>query len=211
MTTRKGTTTLSEPAWSPKNGDEGVLLEHSLVTADRVGKRVTIFGGYVPFAGDPPWLEVQIEGEEGTFAFPPAAIAPATKKRKVIYLAAPLTAPTREGIERNRTNAGCWAAWLVVHFNVAVECTWVVLTGQLEETPENRKRGLECDLALVERCDELWLVGGRVSSGMQLEADHARKRGLRVVDLTALGLVPPFDAELVRLALVEQQSGALAA
>lgn len=198
-------------AWSPKNGDEGVLLEHSLVDAGRVGKRVTIFGSYTPFAGDPPWLEVQIAGEEGTFAFPPAAIGPAPRARSVVYLAAPLTAETREGIEQNRKNAARWAAFLVEHFNVAVECTWIVLTGELEETEENRKRGLECDLALVERCDELWMVGGRVSSGMRLESDHARKRGLRVVDLTALGVVPPFDAEIVRLALAEQGTEALAA
>jgi hypothetical protein len=198
-------------AWSPTNGDEGVLLEHSLVTSDRVGRRVTVFGSYTPFAGDPSWLEVQIEGEEGTFAFPPAAIGPAPRKRRVVYLAAPLTAPTREGIEQNRKNGARWAAFLVEHFNVAVECTWIVLTGELEETPANRKRGLECDLALVERCDELWMVGGRVSGGMQVESDHARKRGMRVVDLTALGVVPPFEPEIVRLALVEQGTGALAA
>jgi hypothetical protein len=196
---------MTEP--SPlKNGDAGVLLEHSLVTADRVGKRVTVFGGYTPFAGDPPWLEVQIESEEGTFAFPPAAIGPAPTKRKVIYLAAPLTAPTREGIEQNRKNAARWAAWLVVQFDVAVECTWIVLTGELEETPDNRKRGLECDLELVERCDELWMVGGRVSSGMKLESDHAAAKGLRVIDLTGFGQVPPTGPEVVALELDAQGS-----
>jgi hypothetical protein len=72
-----------------------------------------------------------------------------------------------------------------------------VLTGVLEETPENRERGLACDLAQVARCDEVWLVGGRVSSGMRHEADHAITLAIPVIDLTALGeLPPPFDGKV---------------
>ena len=35
-------------------------------------------------------------------------------------------------------------------------------------------RGLADDLAAVERCDAIVLVGGRVSSGMAMERDHAK-------------------------------------
>lgn len=131
-------------------------------------------------------------------------------KRTAIYLAAPLTAPTRAGIEENRANAARWAAFLVEHFPVAVECSWVVLTGQLEETPENRKRGLECDVALVELCAEVWMVGGRVSSGMRFESDHARSLGIKVIDLTDMGPAvqdTPAWLESLRFSLEGQGSG----
>jgi hypothetical protein len=117
---------------------------------------------------------------------------------KAVYLAHPLNAPTRAGIDANRARASRWAAWAAVIHGVSPVCSWIVLTGQLEETDENRARGLACDLAQAERCDEVWLVGGRVSSGMRLEADHAAARGIPVLDLTHMGEEPPPFAELRR-------------
>lgn len=111
--------------------------------------------------------------------------------RRPIYLAHPLNAATREGIEANRKSAARWAAFLAVHFDVAPECSWIVLTGELEETDENRKRGLECDLVLVEQCRELVMVGPRVSDGMRVEATHmVVEVGRPVYDLTRLPMVP---------------------
>jgi hypothetical protein len=69
--------------------------------------------------------------------------------RRLVYVAHPVNAPTRDGILANLARA------------------------------------------LVERCDAVWLVGGRVSSGMQIEADHAIGRGIDVIDLTHMGDEPP--------------------
>lgn len=108
---------------------------------------------------------------------------------KVIYLAAPLgSGPDRE---RNRANAARWVAWATRAHAVAVVADWIVLSGVLPETPANRELGLAADLALVARCDEVWLVGGRVSPGMAMEAAKARELGKPVVDLTHLGALPP--------------------
>lgn len=104
----------------------------------------------------------------------------------VAYIAHALSAPTREGIEENRRKASRWAAWACLE-GVSPVCSWVVLTGELDETPENRARGLACDCAQVERCDVVLLVGDVVTSGMRLEAEHARQRGVPVLDLTGLG------------------------
>jgi hypothetical protein len=113
---------------------------------------------------------------------------------KVVYIAAPLSADTREGIEENRARASRWAAWAAVVRGVSPSCSWVVLTGVLEETPENRERGLACDLAQIERVDQVWLVGGRVSSGMALEAAHAARCNVPVFNMTQMGEEPPaFD------------------
>lgn len=108
---------------------------------------------------------------------------------KVVYLAHPLGAgPERED---NRRRAARWVAWATVHCGVAVVADWIVLSGELEETPGNRDLGLACDLALVARCDEVWLTGGRVSPGMAMEAAEARKLGKPVLDLTHFGTTPP--------------------
>jgi hypothetical protein len=105
---------------------------------------------------------------------------------KVVYIAAPFTAPTKEGREANRARAARWVAW-AARQGVSPVATWIVLTGELEETQENRELGLAVDCAAVECCDEMWLVGGRVTSGMEREGRHAKV----VVDLTSFGEEPP--------------------
>lgn len=106
----------------------------------------------------------------------------------VVYLAHPLGAgPDRE---QNRANASKWVAWAAAQ-GVAPIADWIVLSGQWEESPELRAKGLAIDCRLVELCDEVWLCGGRVSPGMKLEADHALEKGIRVVDMTELGYLPP--------------------
>jgi len=112
----------------------------------------------------------------------------------VAYIAHQLSAPTREGIEENRRKAAQWAAWLCVQ-GVSPVCSWIVMTGVLEETPENRARGLACDCAQVERCDVTILVGPVVSSGMKMEADHGIQHGVPVLDLTGMN----FDEAAIEL------------
>jgi hypothetical protein len=107
------------------------------------------------------------------------------------YCAHPLTAPTREGIEENRANAAKWAAWLWRQ-GFAVECSWIVCTGELEETPENRELGLRSDCEQVRRCDVMVLCGARVSGGMLREAGAAKL----IIDFTHFGFeLPPADLE----------------
>jgi len=108
----------------------------------------------------------------------------------VIYVAHPLAAPTSEERQRNRANAARWVAWVAAQ-GYAPVATWITLSGQWEETEESREFGLLIDCTLVERCDAVWLVGGRISSGMRREADHALAHGIPVVDLTHYGALPP--------------------
>lgn len=121
----------------------------------------------------------------------------------VVYLAHPLSAPTRAGIEANRASAAKWAAWVANTFRVAVVADWIWMTGELEETPENRAFGLACDRELVRRCDAMVMVGPRVSEGMRLESEHARA----VVDWTgatvdpSVGFVPEV-LEMMHAALL---------
>lgn len=108
---------------------------------------------------------------------------------KVVYIAHPLGGgPDRE---ENRARASRWCAWAARSRGVSPVAGWITLSGQWDESAENRALGIACDVALVPRCDELWLVGGRVSPGMEAEASAARAAGVPVVDLTDLGKEPP--------------------
>jgi len=107
---------------------------------------------------------------------------------RVVYIAHPLgQGPERE---TNRARAARWSAWAALQ-GYAPIADWIILSGQWPETEELRARGLAIDVALVQRSDELWLVGGRVSPGMAIEADAAREAGIPVLDKTGLGPEPP--------------------
>ena len=45
-----------------------------------------------------------------------------------------------------------------------------------------RERGMRDDIAILERCDVILLVGGRISSGMEAEVRHAAKFGIPWID-----------------------------
>lgn len=106
---------------------------------------------------------------------------------RVVYVAHPLG--HGEDRERNRANAAAWCGYLAKQHRIAPVADWIVLSGVWSE--DDRDMGLAIDFRLIERCDALWLVGGRVSPGMALEAEYARERHIEVVDLTPLGYEVP--------------------
>ena len=110
---------------------------------------------------------------------------------KTVYLAHPYSAPTAAERDANRARAARWAAWALTERGVSPSCSWIVLTGELPESPENRRLGMAADLAQVEQCTELWLVGGRVTPGMAEEAEYARLHNIPVFNFTSLGDEPP--------------------
>lgn len=52
-----------------------------------------------------------------------------------------------------------------------------------DENPHERKHGLQIGLQFLKECDELWAVGGFMSSGMQEEIEFARENGIRVLQM----------------------------
>lgn len=104
--------------------------------------------------------------------------------KTLAYLAHPL-GPDGPKRDANRVAASKILADLQAkHQDRVFVASWITLSGQWSETPENRKLGLECDLALLEHCQEIWLAGPEISKGMHLELAHARSMGLRVIDQT---------------------------
>lgn len=106
--------------------------------------------------------------------------------KPLVYIAHPLgDGPDRE---RNLRNATLWCGWAGDQ-GVAPVAPWITLATIWPET--KRELGLAIDVAVVARCDALWLVGGRISPGMAIEAKAASGAGVLVVDRTHLGFLPP--------------------
>ena len=119
---------------------------------------------------------------------------------KAVYIAHPLNAPTREGIEANRARASRWVAWAAEQ-GVCPRPSSSILTGEWDETPENRSRGLAIDFAQIERCDEFWVCGPHVSNGMRAEMGVADGCGVLVIDKLTDDGEPPAIAEKARKAV----------
>lgn len=96
-------------------------------------------------------------------------------KMRVVYIAHPLG----DGAERplNIARALKWVAWAADQ-SVAPVAPWTALASVWDES--KREEGLAVDLEVIERCDELWACGPRISPGMNREVDHAKKHDIPV-------------------------------
>lgn len=111
------------------------------------------------------------------------------KPMRVIYLCHPVSGD----VENNLARARRWVRWIYdTQPGVAVLCMWVIDCEVLDDSnPAHRAVGLEHDFAILERCDEVWAVGGRLSSGMLMEIEHGLGHNVPFLDLTQLGEEPP--------------------
>jgi hypothetical protein len=123
---------------------------------------------------------------------------------RVVYIAHPVAPPcrcdylgTHEGIAALVVACNCdrarrWLSWAIRTYpDVAFAMPWLPYVDVLPDQGDSRARGLRDDVAMALRCDEIWLVGGRVSRGMAQERDAMAAAGKGVVDLTDLGPEPP--------------------
>ncbi len=98
--------------------------------------------------------------------------------RLVLYVAHPLGAPDKAGIDANIASGMRWLSWLRRSFP---ECTFVapwiaaVLSGEDDADPAQREAGLVDARAVIPLLDGVVLCGDRVSSGMSRECATARR------------------------------------
>lgn len=118
------------------------------------------------------------------------------EKQRLVYLAHPVGAPDAAGVRANLERAKRWVAYVYrVYPDVSPVAPYITGAEVMDDhVPEQRSHGMRCNLTLLARCDEVWLCGGRVSPGMQVEADFARDAGVLVVDLCVCGSEPPAAA-----------------
>lgn len=119
---------------------------------------------------------------------------------RVVYLAHPVSGD----VPANLARARLWLRWLYERLgsSVVLVAPWILDVEILplrDAVLREREISLERCLATVQRCEAVMLIGGRVSAGMLAEARHAVRCGLRVLDLTGYGEVPPVEVETVEL------------
>lgn len=101
----------------------------------------------------------------------------------VVYIAHPVSGD----VEANLASAARWVRWAAVRMGVAPVAPYITFCAVLDDDDEaDRALGMRCDLAILRKCDEVWLCGERVSEGMAGERDHAHANGIRVYRFTAM-------------------------
>ncbi len=118
----------------------------------------------------------------------------------ILWMAAPVSAPTTAGILENLARAKRWLAYLRAtrpdDTIIAPWVTWVEieLARDGRELPTTREKGLQDCEAVVARCDGLVVVGGRLTAGMARECGAFLRATLGhgfFLDLLHLGAEPP--------------------
>ena len=95
---------------------------------------------------------------------------------KLVYIASPLRGDYEGNIRRateyceNACSLGVLAFAPHLYFTQFYNDT----------IPEEREKGLEMGLAMLEKCEELWVMGTHISQGMRGEIDRAKELGIPI-------------------------------
>jgi hypothetical protein len=114
----------------------------------------------------------------------------------VRYIAHPVRPLSGESLDANIEKALRWLEWALRRWpKDAAIAPWISECQLFDEADELvREAGLRRCEAVVARCDELILCGGRISSGMARERKVADYEGLNVVDMSELVEPPRSEA-----------------
>ncbi len=113
---------------------------------------------------------------------------------KVIYLAHPCGAPTKEQHMANLKRALRWFKWAADQ-DVSVVADWILYCEIWDDFDHKaRAVGLNHDDAMIAKCDEYWMVGGQRTNGVNRGRAIAIGAGVQVRDFTYLGDEPPLPA-----------------
>ena len=95
---------------------------------------------------------------------------------KKIYIYSPL----RDNYALNITRAKWYCREVAKRGHIPI-APHVYCTQFLEDTdPEEREMGMEIGLNLLDICDEVWVFGYQLSTGMKAEIERAANKGIPV-------------------------------
>lgn len=100
---------------------------------------------------------------------------------KLVYIASPYAGDVRKNAE---------FAKVACHYAMEQNCTLVavhLLYPQFldDHDPTQREAGLRMGHRVLEACNELWLCGSRISTGMAMELQKAKQLGIPVREISA--------------------------
>lgn len=108
-------------------------------------------------------------------------------KNKLIYIASPYAGEVEQNVAFAKK--ACRHAIHQGHTPIAVHLLYPQMLD--DENPVEREAGLRMGHRVLEVCDEVWVCGGRISSGMAREIAEAQRLGIPIREVTA----PEIEAE----------------
>lgn len=98
------------------------------------------------------------------------------KREKLVFICSPLAG----NLKWNIRNARAYSLYAIEQGVVPVTPHLMYTQYLNDNNPAHREMGTQCGLALLLKCREIWVFGGRVSQGMRREIDAARRQGMRI-------------------------------
>ena len=106
---------------------------------------------------------------------------------KIIYLAHPIGAPTKEGIEANLADLRRIVRFINLNYHDVVPFVpyYADIVSMDDNIPTEREKGIKNDKSILESgiVNELWLTGDRISDGMIAEQHIAWIEMIPVIDM----------------------------
>ncbi len=91
-------------------------------------------------------------------------------RRKCIFICSPLAGDMEANMLRARTYSK-----MAVDEGYAPFAPHLLYPQFLRDVAAERQAGIECGLAFMQICAEIWIFGDTISSGMRKEIDEAKK------------------------------------
>lgn len=102
--------------------------------------------------------------------------AKAAAFRPIVYICSPYSGDTEKNIENARK-----------YSRFAVDCHYLPITPHIyftqfmnDNIPEERETAIIMNLVLMSKCEQLWVFGDNLSTGMKAEIDRAKRKHMKI-------------------------------
>ncbi len=117
-----------------------------------------------------------VEQEEKAASAEQEPPRPSGRVRPLVYICSPYRGATESNIRRARSYCR-----FAISRNAVPIAPHLLYTQFLDDSVrKERNIGISCGVAILYRCDQLWVFGGRVSAGMKAEIQEAERRGIPI-------------------------------
>lgn len=113
------------------------------------------------------------------------------RENKLVYICSPYAGEVQKNVEFAK--AACRYAMKQNCTPIAVHLLYPQFLD--DNDPAQRETGLRMGHRVLEACDELWLCGSRISTGMAMELQEAKKLGIPVREISAEQIQGGFTME----------------
>ena len=107
-----------------------------------------------------------------------AIVAEAKKRsyRPMIYVCSPLSGD----VEQNQENARRYCRFVVDSGGIPVAPHIFLPQFMNDDDPAERDLALFMDIVFLSKCEELWVFGKRISHGMSIEIERAKRKNQKI-------------------------------